>query len=156
MVADSTVGAARDGGASVPAARGREVQCRVGLERRVFATDRLRHARPAVGCGPSHALAPDAPAQVGIGNQRRDAFGERPDVALGVTGFPVPESDVGALAERIAALIADPDLRWRIGREGVRWAAAHRWPCVAEAICREYASLEPNATLHLAAARCRD
>jgi len=74
----------------------------------------------------------------------------------GVTGFLVPESDVGALAERIAALIADPDLRWRIGREGVRWAAAHRWPCVAEAICREYASLEPNATLHLAAARCRD
>src|SRR5947208_3344351 len=74
----------------------------------------------------------------------------------GVTGFLVPESDVGALAERIAALIADPDLRWRIGAEGVRWAAAHRWPCVAEAICREYASLEPNATLHLASARSRD
>ena len=74
----------------------------------------------------------------------------------GVTGFLVPESDVGALAERIATLIVDPDLRWRIGREGVRWAAAHRWPCVAEAICREYAALEPNATLHLAAARCRD
>jgi D-inositol-3-phosphate glycosyltransferase len=74
----------------------------------------------------------------------------------GVTGFLVPESDVGALAERIAALLADPDLRWRIGREGVRWAAQHRWPCVAEAVCREYASLEPIATPHLASARCHD
>ena len=74
----------------------------------------------------------------------------------GVTGFLVPESDVAALAERIAALVADPDLGWRIGREGVRWAAQHRWPCVAEAVCREYASLEPIATPHLAAARCHD
>jgi D-inositol-3-phosphate glycosyltransferase len=74
----------------------------------------------------------------------------------GVTGFLVPESDVEALADRIASLIADPDLRWRIGREGVRWAAEHRWPCVAEAICREYASLQPSATWHLAAARCHD
>jgi D-inositol-3-phosphate glycosyltransferase len=74
----------------------------------------------------------------------------------GVTGFLVPESDVAALAERVAALVADPDLRWRIGREGVRWAAQHRWPCVAEAVCREYASLEPIATPHLAAARCHE
>jgi len=74
----------------------------------------------------------------------------------GVTGFLVPESDVGALADRIQALIADPDLRWRIGREGVRWAAQHRWPCVAEAVCREYASFQPSASEHLAAARCRD
>src|SRR5206468_7785115 len=74
----------------------------------------------------------------------------------GVTGFLVSESDVEALADRSAALIADTDLRWRIGREGVRWAAQHRWPCVAEAICREYASLQPGATPHLAAARCYD
>jgi len=38
----------------------------------------------------------------------------------------------------------------------VRWAAQHRWPCVAEAVCREYASLESRAGAHLAAARCRD
>src|SRR5438093_12554919 len=41
----------------------------------------------------------------------------------GVTGFLVSESDVEALADRIATLVADTDLRWRIGREGVRWAA---------------------------------
>jgi hypothetical protein len=28
-----------------------------------------------------------------------------------------------------------------LGREGQRWAAQHRWPCVGEAICREYAGL---------------
>ena len=74
----------------------------------------------------------------------------------GVTGFLVPEADVDALAERIAMLVADPDLRWRVGREGVRWAAQHRWACVAEAVCREYASLESRAGAHLDAARCRE
>src|SRR6267143_2493103 len=74
----------------------------------------------------------------------------------GVTGFLVPEGDVAALAERIGVLTADADLRWRVGREGVRWAAQHRWPCVAEAVCREYASLEERAEAHLAAARCRE
>jgi D-inositol-3-phosphate glycosyltransferase len=74
----------------------------------------------------------------------------------GVTGFLVPDGDVEALAERIEALVADPELRWRLGREGVRWAAQHRWPCVAEAVCKEYASLESRATAHLDAGRCHD
>jgi D-inositol-3-phosphate glycosyltransferase len=74
----------------------------------------------------------------------------------GVTGFLVPDGDVDAVAERIGALIADPDLRWRVGREGVRWAAQHRWACVAEAVCKEYASLESRAGEHLASGRCRD
>jgi len=74
----------------------------------------------------------------------------------GVTGFLVPDSDVAALADRIGSLIADADLRWRVGREGVRWAAQHRWPCVAEAVCREYASLESRARAHLDAGRCQE
>ena len=73
----------------------------------------------------------------------------------GVTGFLVPEGNVGALAERMEALIDDPDLGWRMGMEGIRWAAEHRWPCVAEAVCREYASLTAEAAEHLGAARCR-
>jgi D-inositol-3-phosphate glycosyltransferase len=72
----------------------------------------------------------------------------------GVTGFLVPDGDAAALAARLDAVLGDPDLGWRVGREGVRWAARHRWPCVAEAICREYARLEPRARVHLAAARC--
>jgi D-inositol-3-phosphate glycosyltransferase len=74
----------------------------------------------------------------------------------GVTGFLVPDSDVAALADRIESLLADPDLRWRLGREGVRWAAQHRWACVAEAICREYAAFESRAATYLDAGRCQD
>jgi D-inositol-3-phosphate glycosyltransferase len=74
----------------------------------------------------------------------------------GVTGFLVPDGDVEALAERIETLVTDPELRWRLGREGVRWAAQHRWPCVAEAVCKEYAALESRATAHLDAGRCHD
>jgi D-inositol-3-phosphate glycosyltransferase len=73
----------------------------------------------------------------------------------GITGFLVPDGDVAALAERIEAALADPGRRARLGAEGVRWAARHRWPCVAEAICREYASLDPRARTHLATTRCR-
>ena len=74
----------------------------------------------------------------------------------GVTGFLVPDGDATALAERLDAVVADADLRFRLGREGVQWAARHRWPCVAEAVCREYARLEARATPHLAAARCNE
>ena len=74
----------------------------------------------------------------------------------GVTGFLVPDGDVGALAERVEMLVGDADLRFRLGREGVQWAARHRWPCVAEAVCREYARLESSAALHLASGRCTD
>jgi len=72
----------------------------------------------------------------------------------GVTGVLVPESDPCALAEAITGVLGDAALRWRLGREGRRWAAAHRWPCVAEAICREYAALAGAAGEHLAAGRC--
>jgi D-inositol-3-phosphate glycosyltransferase len=74
----------------------------------------------------------------------------------GVTGFLVPDGDASALADRLDAVLGDEDLRYRLGREGVQWAARHRWPCVAEAVCREYARLEARATPHLAAARCHE
>ncbi len=73
-----------------------------------------------------------------------------------VTGFLVPDGDAEALARRLEGVLADGALRWRIGREGVRWAAQHRWPCVAEAVCRAYAGLVPAAGAHLAAARCHE
>jgi D-inositol-3-phosphate glycosyltransferase len=72
----------------------------------------------------------------------------------GVTGLLVSEGDPCALAETIARALDDSALRWRLGREGVRWAAGHRWPCVAEAVCREYALLVDEAQEHLAVARC--
>jgi D-inositol-3-phosphate glycosyltransferase len=72
-----------------------------------------------------------------------------------VTGVLVPDHDAAALADALGRLLDDPDLRWRLGREGVRWAAQHRWPCVAEAVCREYAALVERAASHLASARCK-
>jgi D-inositol-3-phosphate glycosyltransferase len=72
----------------------------------------------------------------------------------GVTGLLVSEGDSCALAATISRVLDDSALRWRLGREGVRWAAGHRWPCVAEAVCREYASLVDEAQEHLAVARC--
>jgi D-inositol-3-phosphate glycosyltransferase len=73
----------------------------------------------------------------------------------GLTGYLVPEGDPAALAERVRALLADPAERARLGREAVRWAAEHRWPCVAETVCRLYSELQPAASQHLARARCR-
>ena len=73
----------------------------------------------------------------------------------GVTGLLVPDGDVAALAACLRELLGDPDRRARMGREGVRWAARHRWPCVAEAVCREFAALEPLAETHLPSAYCR-
>jgi len=72
----------------------------------------------------------------------------------GVTGLLVPESDPVALAGALDGLLADADLRYRLGREGVQWAARHRWPCVAEAVCREYAALVERASSHLDSGHC--
>ncbi len=74
----------------------------------------------------------------------------------GVTGFLVPDGDAGALAERIAHVLDSPAVAERLGREGVQWAQHHRWPCVAESVCRVYASLAPAARQHLAVPRCHD
>jgi D-inositol-3-phosphate glycosyltransferase len=72
----------------------------------------------------------------------------------GVTGLLIPEGDPVALADAIARVLGEPDLRRRLGGEAVRWAANYRWPCVAEAICREYSRFVPDASSHLTAARC--
>ncbi|HXH84796.1 MAG TPA: glycosyltransferase [Candidatus Tectomicrobia bacterium] len=73
-----------------------------------------------------------------------------------VTGVLVPDQDPVALAAAVGRLLGDPGLRRRLGREGVRWAARHRWPCVAEAVCREYASLVGSTAVHVTGGRCSD
>ena len=72
----------------------------------------------------------------------------------GVTGLLVPDHNPAALASALECLLGDPDLRFRLGREGVQWAARHRWPCIAEAVCREYAALVEHAASHLDSGRC--
>jgi len=73
----------------------------------------------------------------------------------GVTGHLVPEGDPAALADHLAQLLHDRRERDRLGGEAARWAAEHRWPCVAEAVCKLYSELRPVAVQHLAQARCR-
>jgi len=72
----------------------------------------------------------------------------------GVTGRLVPEGDPAALAAAITGLLDGPEGR-RLGQQATRWAAEHRWPCVAEAVCRLYAELRPGAVPHLPQAQCR-
>jgi len=72
----------------------------------------------------------------------------------GVTGRLVPEGDPAALAAAITGLVTTPDGR-RLGQQATRWAADHRWPCVAEAVCRLYSELRPVAQPHLSHAPCR-
>lgn len=72
----------------------------------------------------------------------------------GVTGRLVPEGDPAALAAAISGLLEGPEGR-RLGQQATRWAAEHRWPCVAEAVCRLYSDLRPAARQHLSHAPCR-
>ncbi len=72
-----------------------------------------------------------------------------------ITGVLVPDHDPVSLADALDGVLGDADLRRRLGREGVRWAAQHQWPCVAEAVCREYAALAAPAALLLDAGRCQ-
>ena len=72
----------------------------------------------------------------------------------GVTGRLVPEGDPAALAAAITPLLGSAEGR-RLGQQAVRWAAEHRWPCVAESVCRLYSELRPAAREHLPHAPCR-
>jgi D-inositol-3-phosphate glycosyltransferase len=74
----------------------------------------------------------------------------------GVTGLLVPEGDAPALARRLGELLGDAEIRERLGQEATRWAQQHRWPCVAESICKLYSEFRPAASLHLEHARCHD
>ncbi|MEX2224197.1 MAG: glycosyltransferase [Candidatus Rokuibacteriota bacterium] len=72
----------------------------------------------------------------------------------GVTGRLVPEGDAAALAAALTPLLGSAEGR-RLGQQATRWAAEHRWPCVAEAVCRLYSTLRPVAEQHLSHAPCR-
>jgi len=72
-----------------------------------------------------------------------------------VTGLLVPEGDPSALAAALDTLLGDTALESRLAAQAQRWAAEHRWPCVAEAVCRLYSELRPLAVEHLDRARCR-
>jgi len=52
----------------------------------------------------------------------------------GETGFLIAPRDGPAFVDRAARLLGDDDLRARMGRAALRWAAAHRWDAGARCL----------------------
>jgi starch synthase len=72
--------------------------------------------------------------------------GGLPDIVVdGQTGVLVRPGDIPGLAVAVDRLLADPEYRLRLGREGRRFALTHFGP---DAVAKQYATL-----LHDAAAR---
>src|SRR5690606_5086000 len=68
-----------------------------------------------------------------------DVGGIRYTVQPGKTGFLVPPRDPVALADRLAALAANPSLAWRMGNAGLRRARSQfTWSQVAQKLARVY------------------
>jgi len=84
---------------------------------------------PNEGWGISNVEA----AACGTATVSSDAPGLRESVMDGRTGFLVPHGDVGALAERIGAILEDPGLRDRLGEEARAFATGFSWDSSADA-----------------------
>jgi glycosyltransferase involved in cell wall biosynthesis len=56
----------------------------------------------------------------------------------GETGYLVPEGDSEAMAECLLRLLHDPDLRRRLGANGVLAAREYTWPVIADRIVGLY------------------
>lgn len=59
----------------------------------------------------------------------------------GETGFHVPAADVEALSDRLRQLLKDPELRRRLGQNGVKVAQSYSWDKIARAIESLYRSV---------------
>jgi D-inositol-3-phosphate glycosyltransferase len=56
----------------------------------------------------------------------------------GETGYTIPSSDVEALADRLAKIIKDPDLRARLGNQAAALAQGFSWDIIAQDILQQY------------------
>jgi phosphatidylinositol alpha 1,6-mannosyltransferase len=66
-------------------------------------------------------------------------------VNVGVTGTLVPPEDAGALADAVAVLAADPDLRRRYGRAARAEVATRSWAAVGDELLGHYAAATGRA-----------
>ncbi|MGN6374364.1 MAG: glycosyltransferase family 4 protein [Sphingomonas sp.] len=62
-------------------------------------------------------------------------------VSDGETGFLVPARDIGAYADAIARIVADPALRSAMGAAGTAKAAGYRWDSANQAVLDTYLEL---------------
>ena len=65
----------------------------------------------------------------------------------GVTGYTVPSSDVEALADRLAELIINPDLRDKLGTQAASLAQEFSWDIIASKILDQYQEVISNQTI---------
>jgi D-inositol-3-phosphate glycosyltransferase len=61
-------------------------------------------------------------------------------VSDGATGFTIPEHDPEIYAQRLAAVLTDPELRERMGLAGVALASRYSWDATATRLHEVYAS----------------
>lgn len=92
---------------------------------------------PKEGWGISNLEA----AACGTPTVASDAPGLRDSVVDGETGFLVPHGDVSALAERLALLLRDGELRARLGTGARRFAERHTWDRAADETERHLTSV---------------
>ena len=71
----------------------------------------------------------------------------------GRTGFLVPNDDPQALAEKLALLLTDEELRQEMGRRAARLATGYGWPVVAGQIIAAYRDLVTSGRPQVC---CRD
>jgi D-inositol-3-phosphate glycosyltransferase len=62
----------------------------------------------------------------------------------GVTGYTVPFNDVEALADRLAELIKNPDLRNKLGTQAALLAQDFSWDIIASRIIDQYLEVISN------------
>jgi glycosyltransferase involved in cell wall biosynthesis len=87
---------------------------------------------PKEGWGISNLEA----AACGTATVASDSPGLRDSVVDGETGFLVPHEDVRALAQKIATLLTQPDLRDAMGRAARRFAERFSWDAAARDVRR--------------------
>lgn len=92
-----------------------------GVRDQLAWADMLVHAATSEG----FCLAVTEAQAMGIPVVATDADGLRENVADGETGYIVPRRDVVRMADKIAELAADPDLREAMGRAGMKRAREH-------------------------------
>jgi phosphatidylinositol alpha-1,6-mannosyltransferase len=96
----------------------------------LFAMTSVNHGPSIEGFGLVYLEA----AAQGLPIVAHDVGGVSEAVLDGQTGFLVPPNRPAQLCAAFEKLIADPDLRRRMGESGRQWAGRHRWEQSAEAL----------------------
>lgn len=71
----------------------------------------------------------------------------------GLTGLLFPSSSPNALAEKLCALLDEPELRNKMGENARQWAQRFAWPNIADQIVALYGELLANKASSLATMR---